>query len=327
MSLSSININSVSEVIGDGINAAMNALEAILSNKISTKCGESVVKTVQSADFAVMQPAMYFNIAFSGDITGKAVAVFRKIDLSVILQFLMNNDKIEAEFDEMGLGMIKEIMAQTSAEFARKLADFFGGEITATISGLMEFSGNSIISAAFSCDENTDILTQSFQYEIGSVLKGKGIFTFNDNFANSISNLCDDSRPRTSVSSDTPDNSSLQQSKASKFDSANINVSPTSFPKFSSEKSTGQPLLGSNVDLLMDVPMNVCVEIGKTKRKMRDIMNFTQGTVIPIDKQVGAPVDITVNGQLIARGDVIVVDDNFGVRITELVNSDNSPVR
>ena len=54
---------------------------------------------------------------------------------------------------------------------------------------------------------------------------------------------------------------------------------------------------------------------------MRDIMEFTQGTVIDLEKQAGAPVDIVVNGQLIARGDVVVIDDNFGVRITEIVGN------
>ena len=71
----------------------------------------------------------------------------------------------------------------------------------------------------------------------------------------------------------------------------------------------------------MDVPLSVTVEIGKTRRKMRDIMEFTQGTVIDLEKQAGAPVDIVVNGQLIARGDVVVIDDNFGVRITEIVGN------
>mgnify|MGYP000579807448 FL=1 len=75
------------------------------------------------------------------------------------------------------------------------------------------------------------------------------------------------------------------------------------------------------MDLLMDVPLSVTVEIGKTRRKMRDIMEFTQGTVIDLEKQAGAPVDIVVNGQLIARGDVVVIDDNFGVRITEIVGN------
>ena len=73
------------------------------------------------------------------------------------------------------------------------------------------------------------------------------------------------------------------------------------------------------MDLLMDVPLNVTVEIGKTRRKMREIMDFTQGTVLSLEKQAGAPVDIVVNGQLLARGDVVVIDDNFGVRITEIV--------
>lgn len=326
MSLSNINTSSVSEVISDGINAAMSALEIILSNKIKTSCGEAVVKTAESADYSILNPAMYFNIAFSGDIVGKAVAVFRTIDLSVILQFLMNNDNAEAEFDEMGLGMIKEIMAQLSSEFAKKLADFFGSDVSATISGLMDFTDNSVITSAFSCENGSDIMTQSFQYEIGSVLKGRGVFTFNEEFVNCINNFCDEDR-QPAKRSNAAEEVYEEQPHNSKFNGANVNISPTSFPKFNSTHSSGEPMIGGNVDLLMDVPMNVCVEIGKTKRKMRDILNFSQGTVIPIDKQVGAPVDVTVNGQLIARGDIIVIDDNFGVRITELVNSDNSSLR
>ena len=61
----------------------------------------------------------------------------------------------------------------------------------------------------------------------------------------------------------------------------------------------------------MNVPLNVCVEIGKTKRKPRDVLNFNNGTVIELEK-LPMPVDIIVNGQLIARGEVVVIDDNFG---------------
>ena len=61
------------------------------------------------------------------------------------------------------------------------------------------------------------------------------------------------------------------------------------------------------------------VEIGKTKRKIKDIMEFGQGTVLELEKQAGAPVEIIVNGQPIARGDVVVIEDNFGVRITEIL--------
>lgn len=76
-----------------------------------------------------------------------------------------------------------------------------------------------------------------------------------------------------------------------------------------------------NLKLLMGVPLEISVEIGTAKRKVKDILDFTQGTIIELERQAGAPVDVIVNGNLIARGDVVVIDDNFAVRITEIVKS------
>lgn len=83
----------------------------------------------------------------------------------------------------------------------------------------------------------------------------------------------------------------------------------------------GRPVVSENLGLIMDVPLNVSVEIGKTRRRLKDVLNFNNGTVVELDKQADAPVDIIVNGQLIARGEVVVIDDNFGVRISEIVNT------
>lgn len=76
-----------------------------------------------------------------------------------------------------------------------------------------------------------------------------------------------------------------------------------------------------NLKLLMGVPLEISVEIGTARRKVKDILDFTQGTIIELERQAGAPVDVVVNGNLIARGDVVVIDDNFAVRITEIVKS------
>ncbi len=76
-----------------------------------------------------------------------------------------------------------------------------------------------------------------------------------------------------------------------------------------------------NLKLLMGVPLEISVEIGTAKRKVKDILEFNQGTIIELERQAGAPVDVVVNGNLIARGDVVVIDDNFAVRITEIVKS------
>ncbi|MCL2107903.1 MAG: flagellar motor switch phosphatase FliY [Oscillospiraceae bacterium] len=78
---------------------------------------------------------------------------------------------------------------------------------------------------------------------------------------------------------------------------------------------------GDNLQLLMGVPLQISVEIGTAKRKVKEILEFAQGSIIELERQAGAPVDVVVNGNLIARGDVVVIDDNFAVRITEILKS------
>ena len=76
-----------------------------------------------------------------------------------------------------------------------------------------------------------------------------------------------------------------------------------------------------NLDLIMEVPLQVSVEIGRTQRKVQDILAFSKGSLVVLDKLAGDQVDLFVNGKCIARGDVVVIDDNFGVRVTEIVEN------
>ncbi|MDL2250232.1 flagellar motor switch protein FliN/FliY [Lachnospiraceae bacterium PM6-15] len=76
---------------------------------------------------------------------------------------------------------------------------------------------------------------------------------------------------------------------------------------------------GENMELIMGVPMEISVEIGRTKKLVKDILELNKGSLVVLDKLTGEPVDLYVNGQCIAKGDVVVVEDNFGVRITEIL--------
>ena len=76
-----------------------------------------------------------------------------------------------------------------------------------------------------------------------------------------------------------------------------------------------------NLDLIMEVPLQVTVEIGRTQRKVQDILEFSKGSLVVLDKLAGDQVDLFVNGKCVAKGDVVVIDDNFGVRITEIVQA------
>jgi flagellar motor switch protein FliN/FliY len=75
-----------------------------------------------------------------------------------------------------------------------------------------------------------------------------------------------------------------------------------------------------NIGLIMDVPLDVSVELGKTRKTIKEILELNQGSIIQLDKMAGEPVDLMVNGKLIAKGEVVVIDENYGIRITAIIS-------
>ena len=104
----------------------------------------------------------------------------------------------------------------------------------------------------------------------------------------------------------------------------NTIIRPMAAPSVHDEAGEGEEEK-TNQEMLMKVPLEISVEIGRTKRLVRDILEFTQGTLVVLDKMAGEQVDLFVNGQCIARGDIVVVEDNFGIRITEIVTRELNP--
>jgi flagellar motor switch protein FliN/FliY len=101
-----------------------------------------------------------------------------------------------------------------------------------------------------------------------------------------------------------------------------VNVRPVEYESFDDEEEVLSEEQLSNLELIMLVPLTISVEIGKTSKQIKDILEISPGTIIELDKQAGALVDIIVNGKLIAKGEVVVVNDNFGVRVVEILKKD-----
>jgi flagellar motor switch protein FliN/FliY len=95
------------------------------------------------------------------------------------------------------------------------------------------------------------------------------------------------------------------------------NVQPVQFANLQPVQMSGEQ---GNIGLLMDVYMEMTVELGRTRKRIKDILGIGEGTIIELDKLAGEPVDILVNHKLIAKGEVVVIDENFGVRVTEIVS-------
>jgi len=97
----------------------------------------------------------------------------------------------------------------------------------------------------------------------------------------------------------------------------NMNVQPAQFQSFSSYGET--IAIPENIELIKDVPLEVTVELGRTKKSISEILDFAPGTIIELDKIAGEPIDVLVNGKFVARGEVVVIEESFGIRVTEII--------
>lgn len=98
-----------------------------------------------------------------------------------------------------------------------------------------------------------------------------------------------------------------------------IKTTKPAMPKFEEHATSLNEEQEGNLDLLMSVPVDVAVEIGRTRRRVKDILNYTKGSLVVLDRLAGDRADLYVNGKCIAKGDIVVVDDNFGLRIAEII--------
>lgn len=96
-----------------------------------------------------------------------------------------------------------------------------------------------------------------------------------------------------------------------------VNVQPAQFQNFNSNVNPVQQQ--ENIDLIMDVPLEVTVELGRTSKSIKEILDFAPGTIIELDKLAGEPIDVLVNGKFVAKGEVVVIEENFGIRVTEII--------
>ena len=96
-----------------------------------------------------------------------------------------------------------------------------------------------------------------------------------------------------------------------------VNIQPVQFQPFN---QAIVPLnQQENIELIMDVPLEVTVELGRTNKSIKEILDFSPGTIIELDKLAGEPIDVLVNGKFVAKGEVVVIEENFGIRVTEII--------
>lgn len=324
------------------------ALSSILKSDIQIHSPEMKEMKTKEVEYALLEPVIFVKFCLTEGASGTITMIFRQRDVQVFLNELMGNDDLpepDFVFDEVAISAAGEIMNQMTKAAADAISEYLvGGDGMKASACQLQLSDDGMkLEKIMGGDgeDTTEVIT--YNLVINNMIESEFIQCISEEAFESLEEAMERKR--------AADEERMEKERELRLQSpaveTGIDVQPAyapqtagmgaaSIPASASVPAGGgfsapvqavpaeeQPQIKGNLGLIMNVPLNVCVEIGKTKRKLKDVLNFNNGTVIELDKAADAPVDIIVNGQLIARGEVVVIDDNFGVKVSEIINTKN----
>lgn len=275
---------------------------------------------------------------------GQNVFVIKSEDASIISDIMLGGDGTNpsGELNEIHISAVQEAMNQMMGAAATSMSTIFEKKVD--ISPPLIKKENIENESTDDLDAKDKVYVKvSFQLKVGTLIDSNIMQLIPIPFANElVEELMKNSRKETEKEQaaaveqlerhnqneqnqhqtqepvQEPVHESKQQRLGDNVNQASSNVQQATFSTFEQvELSKNEQ---RNLDLLLDIPLKVSVELGRTKRTIKDILDLSSGSIIELDKLAGEPVDIFVNEKLIAKGEVVVIDENFGVRVTDIIS-------
>ena len=275
------------------------------------------------------KPVVATEVSYTEGLDGNNVFLLKKEDALLITGILMGGGMSEEEIGDMYLSAMSEVMNQMVGSSSTALADILHVQVNISPPVTTEFSHeDEIIETMFADQEFVRI---DFRMEIEDLLESNIMqvmpFKFGQKLSASLlgEDVQEESKESVQIeaggSADIePVPREIEERKIVKEEKKAVELKTVKFQSFDDKKEsvTNKPPQ-QNIDLIIDVPLQVTVVLGKSRKSIREILEMGMGSVIVLDRLAGEMVDILVNGKIFARGEVVVIDDNYGVRITEMV--------
>ena len=353
MTLTDAERDAVGEIANINMGTAATTLSTLLNNKVTITTPKVSYVTINEISAQYDKPCVFIHISYIDGISGNNVLILKEHDVKVITDLMMGGDgsNTEGELTELHLSAISEAMNQMMGSAATSLSSMLDKKVdisppTASVVDLND-SIDDVTVSSFLADELVQV---SFTMQIGDLVDSQIMQLYPFDFARDLYQKFigdaglgqEEAQPEPAPAAQpqsTPDpmagvnmNSAAQampQQPQMQPDMAqqvmqqpyimpapNVNVQPAQFQPFNAGVS---PLMQQeNIDLIMDVPLEVTVELGRSNKSIKEILDFSPGTIIELNKLAGEPVDVLVNGKFVAKGEVVVIEENFGIRITEI---------
>ncbi|MDI6736150.1 MAG: flagellar motor switch protein FliN [bacterium] len=288
------------DISGTSMNAAATALSTILNKQVTI--AEPAVNEIspQKVTDNISGAAIVVEAEYSGGIKGPTYVIFLKEHGAMIADLMMGGDGTSPpdDINDLYLGALGEAVGQMTESAAASLSSSLGKTVTVSAPKIKVIDFKKGIPKDLPIFKENKVVEVDYNFTLGDLSQGKLIQLLPLTIAKPIVSTVMGPVAKEPSPAFAP------------------GVHPVQFARLSPTETTQLP---ANLKLLMDVPMNVSVELGRKKLTLKNILDIGTGSVIELEKMAKEPVDILVNGKLIAKGGVVVVDDNFGVRITEIL--------
>lgn len=355
--LSDLEKDLLGEVGNISMGSASTALYQLLNQKVNITTPVVTVTTIKQIKENFDVPNIILDVEYVEGISGRNMLMMKISDAAVIANCMMGGDgKIESdELSEIEISAVQEAMNQMIGSAATSMATMFGRrvDISPPQSTLWESKEQSLSN---DIEEEEKVVRISFDLEVGDVLKSNIMQILPLNTAKKIVSImmgeeqvqapvdAPVSEPAPTLASAPTMPSSSQPTYEApvhgqpayqqpayeapvNYAAPMSHTQPMMQPAVEVQKANFAPLgtehvrkSHDNIDLILDVALDISVVLGRTKKSIRDILNLGNGSLIELNRLADEPVEVLVNGKVIAEGEVVVIDENFGVRINNIVS-------
>lgn len=351
--------DAIGEIANISMGTAATTLFSLVNRKVEISTPVVSLATWDDIVEAYERPCVFIRIAYTVGLDGNNLLILKENDVKIITDLMMGGDgtNTDGELGELHLSAICEAMNQMMGSAATSLSSMLNKtiDISPPHADLIDLQEN-VDEGTIDEFLKNPFVKISFKMEIGDLVNSTIMQLYPISFAKEMcasitQNMEQDAAANASVTPQpkakpepqpTPQPAPQQTMQSQGMMGQAMQGQPMMGQPMQGQPMMSQPMMGQpvnvqpaqfqpfmgdlsaafqkeNIDLIMDVPLEVTVELGRTSKSIQEILDFAPGTIIELNKIAGEPIDVLVNGKYVAKGEVVVIEESFGVRITEII--------
>lgn len=304
----------IGEVGNISMSQAATTLSSILNHRVSITTPRVTKIRFASLMEGIKTPKVATTVEYKEGVIGTNLMLLQVRDASIIADLMMGgpgNAKEDAEFGDLELSAVAEAMNQMIGSASTSMATMINRKVD-ILPPMVKLWGEPDNISYDGINPDSIVYRISFNLDVEGLIESEIMQIFTKEMVNDIAAAMMADKATVVNDREVP----AEEQPAPQPKQPPVEVSQPSFQTLDGHAQVE----GDNLDLLMDIPLNLSVVLGTSKKSVREILSFNTGSVIELEKLTDEPLDILLNGKLIAQGEVVVINDNFGVRITNILS-------